>query len=333
MLRIKASLVVALLSLATQGGGAAGCGTKTGPGDGVRNSNSVNANAAATTQGNTNAATMPAQGRLEDAVSDEVKELAGGSYGKIQEPFVAVVRDAETYAALREMIESLPQLNAEFFKTHLVVAAFLGQRRTGGYSVQIARAANNRLRVSSTSPSSGSMTTQALTAPFRIVSAAVSDERPLAVEIEPAWKNEMRPYRVTGGEFKTGGGFGGRFETIQLAGELRAGRLGKLATFIFDLKSTSGAKPRALQDAATGIVADGGSGISGAVVDAGSLVDSPHSALSVKGSFAANEDKLSLSFDSLPSNVDDGYIGQGRLDAAATAPPPPKKPAAADAPM
>lgn len=330
MLRMRQSLMVALLCVALQGGGSAGCGTK--PGAKTVNSNAANVNGTPPPV-NVNAPTQPTPERLEEALNDELKELAGGAYGKIQEPFVAVARNAETYAALREIVESLPSLDAEFFKKHLVVAAFLGQRRTGGYSVQIKRADNNRLRVSSNAPPKDAMTTQALTAPFKIVSVGVSDERPLAIELEPSWKNELRPYRVTGGEFKTGGGFGGRFETVQLAGELRVGRLGKLATFVFDLKSVGGAKARSLQDAATGVVADGGS-ISGAVADAGSLVDSPHSALGVKGSFAANEDKLSLSFDSLPSNVSDGYTGQGKLEAAATAPAPPKKkPASGDDPI
>jgi PrcB C-terminal len=324
MLRMRQGLIVALLSVALQGGGFAGCGAK--PGANMANSNVGNVNGAPI---NVNATTQPSPERSEEPLNDELKELAVGAYGKIQEPFVAVARDAETYAALRAMVESLPPFDAEFFKTHLVVAAFLGQRRTGGYSVQIKRADINRLRVSSNAPPPGSMTTQALTAPFKIVSVGVNDDRPLAIELEPSWKNEMRPYRLTNGEFKTGGGFGGRFETIQLAGELRVSRLGKLATFVFDLKSTSGAKARSLQDAATGVVADGGN-ISGAVVDAGSLVDSPHSALGVKGSFAANEDKLSLSFESLPSNVSDGYVGQGKLEAAATAPAPPKKKTSSD---
>jgi hypothetical protein len=328
MLRMRTSLMIVLLSLVAQGASSAGCGTKRGGGD-AGNSNSVNTNAPTA---NVNATATRTPRGPEEPSNDEIKELAGGAYGKIQDSFVAVARDAETYAALREMVEGLPQVNEELFKTHQVVAAFLGQRMTGGYRVRITRAAANRLLVSYTSPPSGSMTTQALTAPFSIVMVAAGDDHPLAIELDAAWKNEMRPYRVTSGEFKTGGGFGGRFENIQLTGELRASRLGKLATFVFDLKSAGGAKARSLQDAATGVVSEGGS-IGGAIVDAGTLVDSPRSALAVKGSFAENEAKLSLAFDSLPSNVSDGYTGQGKLEAAATAPAPPKKRASDDGPM
>ncbi|HEX8491641.1 MAG TPA: protease complex subunit PrcB family protein [Pyrinomonadaceae bacterium] len=320
MLRIRTSLIVLSLSLGMQGAGAAGCGTK-------ESSNTPNTNVV-----NVNTATRPTPRRVEEAVNDEVKILAGGAYGKVNDAFVAVVRDVETYAAVRELINDLPQTDADFFKKNIVVAAFLGQRRTGGYGVEIALAENNRLRVSSTSPPAGSMTTQALTAPFKVVSIPDLEHRSLTIEIGPAWNNETRPYRVSSGEFMTGGGFGGRIERLQLAGDIRVSRLGKLATFIFDLKSSGGTKPRVLQNAATGIVGTDSS-ISGAVVDPGTLVDFPRSALAVKGSFAQNEDKLSLSFESLPSNVADGFSGQGKLEAAATAPPPPKKPKSDDAPM
>ncbi|MBD0326383.1 MAG: protease complex subunit PrcB family protein, partial [Pyrinomonadaceae bacterium] len=191
---------------------------------------------------------------------------------------------------------------------------------------------DKRLRVSSTSPPKDAMTTQALTAPFKIVSVAADENRSFAIELEPLWINEMRPYRLTGGEFTTGGGFAGRFETLQLTGDIRIARLGPLATLVFDLKSAGGTKARLLQAAATGVVAANGQ-FGSAVVDAGSLVDFPRSPLALKGSFSGNEDKLSLTFESLPSNVNDGYGGQGKLEAAATAPPPKKKPTSDDGPM
>ncbi len=316
MLRINTSLILLLLSLGLNGAGAAGCGTKQ----------------RASQAGNNNATVQPTPMREGGSVSSEIKVLAEGAYGKITDAFVVVAREAETYAALGELVDNLPQLNPDFFKQHIVVAAFLGQRNTGGYSVQVTKAADNRVRVSSASPPSGSMTTQALTAPFKVVSIPVDDNRSQAIEIDPAWNAGVRPYRLTSGEFMTGGGFAGRFEKLQLAGEIRVSRLGKLATFVFDLKSTGGAKARSLQDAATGLVGADGS-INGAVVDAGTLVDFPRSPLGIKGAFAENEDRLSLSFESLPSNVADGYSGQGKLAANATAPAPPKKPASTDAPM
>jgi PrcB C-terminal len=319
MLRMKESISVVLILMGMQGMGAGGCGTKQG------NSGTVNVN--------TTARPTPTQGRVEEPVKGEITVLAEGAYGKITDTFVVVARDAETYAALREFaMNSLPDLSADYFRTNIVVAAFLGRRNTGGYSVQIRRVADNRLRVSSASPPKDAMTTQALTAPFKIVSVAVDENRSFAVELEPLWTNEMRPFRLTSGDFTTGGGFAGRFEKLQLAGDIRISRLGPLATLVFDLKGTGGRKERLLQNVATGLVAAGGE-LGNAVVDAGSLVDFPRSPLGLKGSFGANEDKLSLKFESLPSNVNDGYGGQGKLEATATAPPPKKRPANDDGPM
>lgn len=326
MLRIRTSVIMLLLSLGLNGAGAAGCGTK-------RDAAQQNANQTKNNNSSNHNATvkpMPTPGS--EVVNDEVKILAEGTYGKVTDAFVAVARDGEAYAALRELVSNLPQVEADFFKKNIVVAAFLGQRRTGGYGVRIVLSDNNQLSVSSTSPPAGSMTTQALTAPFKVVSVPDLEHRSLSIEIGTAWNTETRPYRVSSGEFITGGGFAGRSEKLQLAGDIRVSRLGKLATFVFDVKSSGGTNARSLRNVATGIVGAGGS-ISGAVVDPGTLVDFPRSALGIKGSFQGNEDKLSLSFESLPSNVADGYSGQGKLEALATAPPPPKKPKDDNAPM
>jgi hypothetical protein len=59
-------------------------------------------------------------------------------------------------------------------------------------------------------------------------------------------------------------------------------------------------------------------------LEAGTLVDRPRSALRAQGSFTGKEESLSLAFDSLPSNISDGYGGEGKLEAAATAPAPQK---------
>jgi hypothetical protein len=313
--------MVLLLSLGMNGAGAAGCRSK--PNEKKENVNQSNDNKPTPTPTPINAG---------EATGDELKVLAGGAYGKINDAFVVVARDVETYTALRSLVDNLPPLDADFFGKNLVIGAFLGERRTGGYGVQITRAANNHVRVSAASPPAGSMTTQALTAPFKIVSVSIDENRPPTIEVDAEWKKEMRPYRVASGEFTTGGGFAGRIEKLQLSGDILIARLGKLVTFAFDLKSAGGTKSRVLQDAATGVIEAGGE-IGGAVVDAGTLVDIPRSPLSVKGKFTQQEDHLALSFESLPSNVADGYSGQGRLEATATAPPPPKKQASDDAPM
>src|SRR2546423_2255890 len=77
----------------------------------------------------------------------DLKVVAEGSVSPIKTTFVAVVRDAETYAALRALAGNLPALNEEFFRSNLIVAAFLGERNTGGYSIAISREPNGQIRI------------------------------------------------------------------------------------------------------------------------------------------------------------------------------------------
>lgn len=314
MLKIHASLLLIVMSLAANGAGAAGCGAK-----------SNNAAKNSKPQNNSNASQTPTPQREEESVKgNEVKILAQGTNSKVQDAFIAVARDVETYAALRELVGNLPDERADFFEKNAVVAAFLGQRRTGGFGVDIARAASGNLRVSERTPPKGAMTTQALTAPFKVVSVEVGEEAPVVVEGEAAWQAMMRAYRVERGEFKSGGGFAGRFENLKLEGELRVMREGKLATVFFNLKGTGGTKPRALMETATGIVNNDGN-ITLAHFDPNSLVDRPRPALRASGQLTEKERKLSLSFESLPTIVADGYGGTGKLEAVATTPAPVKR--------
>src|SRR3712207_4592459 len=54
--------------------------------------------------------------------------ISEGGYGPIEEPFFAVIRDAETYSTLRALLTNLPELRSDFFAAHTVIAAFLGTR-------------------------------------------------------------------------------------------------------------------------------------------------------------------------------------------------------------
>ncbi|HYY58559.1 MAG TPA: protease complex subunit PrcB family protein, partial [Pyrinomonadaceae bacterium] len=204
-----------------------------------------------------------------------------------------------------------------------VVAAFLGQRRTGGYGVEITRAADGTVRVAEKTPPKGSMTTQVLTTPYEIVSLPVEDETPLKLDVDKAWREGARPYKVTSGEFTMSGGFAGRSENFRLEGNLMVMRHANLATLVFDLKSAGGTKARELKEAATGVVR-AGEEVRLARFNAGSLVEPPANLLSAKGQFSDNESGLTLAFESLPSTVADGYQGTGRLSAVATGPPPAK---------
>ncbi|MGI9104820.1 MAG: protease complex subunit PrcB family protein [Pyrinomonadaceae bacterium] len=259
----------------------------------------------------------------------EIKELAAGGHSAVFESFVAVARDAETYAALRRMHEALPEHGADFFKSNAVVAAFLGQRRSGGYSVGITRTGAGDVRIAENAPGKGAMVTMALTAPFKIVSITADEEKPLALELDATWREALRPYQVSAGEFTRMGGFAGRAEKYSLAGDIRIMRQAQFATLFFNLKGKAEDGERALQDVATGTVAPEG-GLSLSRLAAGSFVPPPSYPLRASGRFTDNESKLSLTFEVTRVKVNDGYGGKGTLEATATAPPPQKKAIAAD---
>jgi PrcB C-terminal len=313
MFNLRTSLMVALLSLAINGASAAGCG------QGAQQQS---------TQSNSGSSNMSAPAKPSDngvgQASGEVKILTQGSYNLVGDPFVAVARDAETYQELRRLDDNLPIMNADEFKRIAVVAAFLGERRTGGYGVEITRASDGVVRINETTPPKGAMVTQALTRPYKIVSVPAENESRLKVVAGEAWRAAARPYKLSSGEFNMSGGFAGRSEDMKLDGTLTVMRHDNLATFFFDLKGTGGTKSRELAETATGIVKAGGE-VSLARFNAGSLVEPPANLLKANGQLTNNENDLTLAFESLPSNISDGFQGRGRLSAVATGPAPQKR--------
>ncbi|HEY1403441.1 MAG TPA: protease complex subunit PrcB family protein, partial [Pyrinomonadaceae bacterium] len=233
---------------------------------------------------------------LETKVGGEIKELAAGGYGTVREPFIYLARDAQTYAGLRELNDKLPELGADFFKSNAVVAAFLGQRRSGGYGVQITRGGAGVLRISEKSPAKDAFTTMALTSAFQIISVAVDEESPLALELDATWREAARPYTIGAGEFTRIGGFAGGRERSTLAGEIRIMRHAQLATVFFSLVGTGAEGKRALQDVTTGTVTPEGA-LTLARLDPGSFVPPPRHPLRAEGRFADDEGKLSLTFE------------------------------------
>lgn len=263
-------------------------------------------------------------------MSSESKVIETGAHSRVNEAFVAVARDAETYAAIRRLHESLPELGAEFFRANAVAAAFLGRRNTGGYAVEIERDAEGALRVSEVKPPKDAMVTMALTAPYRVVSFGLRPEQPIRLQLGEAWREQARPYRVTSGEFTMMGGFAGVRQRFQLSGTFGVLRHKNLATFLFDLKGEAeDAAARALSDAATGTV-DGSRRVSIAQLDPGSFVHPPRRAMRAEGNFSASEHRLTLKLDATQQAVADGFGGYGTLEADATGPAPPKRAAEDD---
>lgn len=277
-------------------------------------------------------ATAPANG-AEKPADDAIKVLAQGGHASISESFIIIGRDMEIYAALRKLNAQLPELNADYFKTNTVIAVFLGQRRTGGYSVELKRDEKFGVRVAEQAPAKGTLTAQMITAPFKIVSVPLQPNERVQLALDPTWQNRLRPYRLASGNVTVSGGIAGRTEQAQLEGTFGVMREGKFATFIFDVRITGATKARTLQDAATGIVETDGR-ITIPRLDSFSLTGAIESPFRATGQFAANEDKLTLNFETVPApNISDNFNGKGKLEANATAPAPARKARLEDEPM
>ena len=301
MFSIKAGMFVLLLSLAFNGAGS--CEAKKSDNAGSRNQ-TVNRSA-------------PVNRQPESAAAkDDLKALAQGQQSRMRNAFVAVARDIETYEALKALATGMPDLNRNYFESNLVVAAFLGERPTGGYGVRFRSGGDKTLRIEETTPPRDAMVIQVITTPFSVVGVPVIDQESLALDIGPAWSKGVRSFRVREGEFQMSGGITGRTEKFGIAGSLGLMREGNLATLIFNLQSREGERTRTLKDAASGLVQADGS-IAIARLGAGSFVDSPADALRSVVQFAGQEKNLSLTFESIPGIIADGFNGRGALKAEA----------------
>jgi PrcB C-terminal len=253
----------------------------------------------------------------------EMKVLLEGSQSTIQEPFVAVCRESETYLALKKIDGNLPKLEANFFQSHLVLAAYLGTRNTGGYRVEIERKGdpdNNlpspdrtRFQITEKGPPKGAMVTQVITSPFVIVSLEVNGTPPLILSLDYAWRQRQQLYRIKSGSFQVGGGLAGISEALEAHGELLILRTNGLASFYISISGTGGSKPRSLSDFATAIVDKESVAIKKFTADY--FVDGPNGGFTATGTWKERDGKLTLQLASGRSIVSDGYSGGGSLDA------------------
>lgn len=91
--------------------------------------------------------------------------------------FIVVVTAKEwrdLWGAHKTRVASVPQAPEVDFQEEMVVGVFLGEKRTGGYGIEIKSVeldAGKQVRVlwAETSPAPGSMVAQALTQPYHIV--------------------------------------------------------------------------------------------------------------------------------------------------------------------
>src|SRR5262245_58326415 len=187
-------------------------------------------------------------------VARELKVLAEGFHSAITEPFVAVVRDEETYDKLRKRDANLPTVDAEFFQTKILIAAFLGERNTGGYSVEIIERPSGEIGVEEKAPGRGVMVPQMITSPFKVVSLAKAGMPAISLSLGETFLRRAQRYRISAGNFQVSGGFAGGTQSFHLAGKLLVTRAADLITIGFAIVSKDAPRERVLRDAATGII-------------------------------------------------------------------------------
>jgi len=243
-------------------------------------------------------------------ISGELKIIAEGSYGSLEAPFIFVARSTETYAQLQKFVESLPSASEIDFTQTAVVAAFAGTKNTGGYSVTVKKAAD-KIRIDVVEPPKDAMTTDALTTPFTVALVPVEKGKSLPLEVSANWKNAMQTYRLTSGEFETSGGSAGRMKKFNAEGTIGALISGEHATLVFNLSGKGADQKLRLTETASGLLKD--RAIELTRLDAGNFASNPQSALKVSGTLGG--DKLSLSFEPLPSSVNNGIQFRGKIQA------------------
>ena len=307
MIYFKLSFAACLVSLGLCGAGAPACSAKQ---KGARQDDGPANNMMPQRQGSAQAVAGQESTRGQEG---EMKVLAEGSYGEMG-PFVAVAREPRVYAVLRGMAPSLPELDADFFKSNAVAAVFIGQRNTGGYAVEIRHEGGGLLLVSEHAPPADAITTQVITHPFKVVSVPVKEGERVALVLQGGLAaGLLRPYRVASGELTSDGPHAG--ERLRLEGGLGLARHEALLTIFFDLKGASRRRRAVLHATATGFVeADGRFTIAG--FDSRALAAGAAGPLRVTGRLTGDGERLQLTFESAASGA------VGKLEAVATGPAP-----------
>ena len=242
----------------------------------------------------------------------DLKVIAEGSISPIKTSFVGVFRDAETYAALRAQATNLPELTADFFKSNIVIAVFLGQRNTGGYGIAMAQESSGKIRIAEKAPPKDAIVNQMVTSPFKLVSMPTNGTPPVQLSLDERFNQRAQLYRVNNGSFTVSGGFAGRIEQYKLVGKLQVMRLAGVVSIGFAMESEGASREHSLRDFATGVAS--GDSVAISRLSRGSLVDSPSGDLSVNAQFA-DKNRLLIDLTTGPVTIPDGYSGKGMIEA------------------
>jgi hypothetical protein len=240
----------------------------------------------------------------------EIKIIAEGYNSEIEQPFLFVVRSAETYRQLQMLIRELPAAGFNF-ENQAVIAAFAGTRNTGGYSVEI-KNSGEKVMVAVNNPPADVMLTQALTSPYKIAVVPIEAENALNFNVSDNWKKSAQTYKLTSGDFESSGGIAGRMKKFSAEGTIELWQFGDLATLKFNLTGTNADKNMRLTETASGTIKNGAVDL--ARLGAGSFSEGPKPPLKVSGTISGG--RLSLNFEPLPTNIRDGFSIRGKLEAA-----------------
>lgn len=125
---------------------------------------------------------------VEVAVPLETRILLRGQNARAEEPSVSVVRDDVAYGKLWSHLAAAGAARpAVDFAKEAVVAAFMGRKSTGGFSVELVgaeRLADGTVvvRLRNLAPKPGMMVTQALTSPFVVLAVPAGQDARVSVE-------------------------------------------------------------------------------------------------------------------------------------------------------
>ncbi len=260
------------------------------------------------------------QGKIRERKSPEVddgaslKTLAEGSHASVATPFVFVARTPDAFALLQKLVENLSSEKIDFKRT-AVVAAFAGEKNTGGYSVDIAQNAG-KISVKVVAPPKDAMVTQVITSPYKVALVKVEQENSLNLDLTSNFSSQLKNYRLTSGEFEFSGGITGMQKKFAPQGTIGVLSYGEYVTMIFNLTGKAGENKRRLFETVSGVLQ--GEKINLGRIEAGDFIDRPHPFLLANGTFSG--DKLSLLF--VPGKrdyvVNDGFSGGGKLEAVKT---------------
>lgn len=256
----------------------------------------------------TKPAVKPANNKPAQTTPAEYKVLVEGQFSKVDVPFLVVARDAETYALIRTLVDKLPASSTIDFTKTAVVAAFAGERNKGGWTVAI-RQIPGKTVVDLREPPKGEMTAQVISQPFQVVQVPLLQNQSLSIEATPTWTNRLKMYRISKADFESSGGIDGRVRKFSVAGSIGVLSFGDIVTYHFDF-SGAGNEP-VLKLFASGVVKT--ENVQMTWVEPRIFGDMPLPPLKIFGT--ANDNKLSLTFESHPPIIADGFMLRGTLEA------------------